>query len=180
MDLYFATIYKDGWLPRVEFLTLAQGLEAYHRATMPGKYVDDESYRAGLRQKLWAVIPTPPEIDADFREGLDRRLDHLHEFSLRKRLKELAKKHAAILEGLIGDAKSFSDIVSDLRNKLTHPEEGNSKSDKDYRKLLKLSEKMALLLEVCFLSEMGFTQERIKEIIFNRSKRAFRIHQGWV
>ena len=104
----------------------------------------------------------------------------MHEFSLRKRLKELAKKHATILEGLIGDAKSFADTVSDLRNKLTHPGEENAKADKDYQKLLKFSEKMALLLEVCFLDEMEFTRERIKEIIFNRSKRAFRIHQGWI
>ena len=180
IDLYFSTIYNNGGIPRVEFLTLAQSLEAYHRAVMPGKYEDGETYKNGLRTKFWNVVPVPPEIDADFRAALAKKLDYLNEFSLRKRLKELAIKHTAILKELIGDANSFSELVSDLRNKLTHPGEGNEKPDKDYRKLIRFSEMMALLLEVCFLDEIGFTQEAIKDIIFNRSKRARRIHQGWV
>jgi hypothetical protein len=180
VDLYFSTIYNDGGLPRVEFLTLAQSLEAYHRAAMPGKYEDDEKYKHGLRTKFWNVVPSPPDIDADFRIALDNKLNYLNEFSLRKRLKELATKHAAILQELIGTPDKFSIIVSDLRNKLTHSGEGSENPDKDYRKLIKFSEMMALLLEVCFLDEMGFKQDVTKEIIFNRSKRARRIHQGWV
>jgi hypothetical protein len=180
VDLYFSTIYNDGGLPRVEFLTLAQGLEAYHRATMPGKYEADEKYQGGLRMKLWNAVPTPPEIDSDFRSALARKLDYLNEFSLRKRLKELATKHACILQELIGPADTFSGIVSELRNKLTHPGEGTEKPDKDYHTLIKYSEMMELLLEVCFLEEMGFAQEVIKEIVFNQSKRARRLYQGWV
>lgn len=180
IDLYFSTIYNEGGLPRVEFLTLAQSLEAYHRAAMPGKYEDDETYKNGLRAKFWNVVPTPPDIDADFRAALAKKLDYLNEFSLRRRLKELAIKHTAVLQELIGSANSFSEIVSDLRNKLTHPGEGDEKPEKDYRKLIRFSEMMALLLEVCFLDEIGFTQEAIKNIVFNQSKRARRIHQGWV
>jgi hypothetical protein len=180
IDLYFSTIYNEGGLPRVEFLTLAQSLEAYHRAAMPGKYEGDETYKNGLRTKFWNVVPVPPEIDADFRAALARKLDYLNEFSLRKRLKELAIKHAGVLQELIGTADSFSGIVSELRNKLTHPGEGDEKPDKDYGTLIKFSEMMGLLLEVCFLDEIGFAKEAIKEIIFNRSKRARRIHQGWV
>ena len=180
MDLYFSTIYNDSQLPRVEFLTLAQSLEAYHRATMPGKYMEDEPYHSGLRKKLWEAIPAPPVVDADFRASLDKKLDYLHEFSLKKRLKELAKKHALSLETLIGNAEDFSAMVSDLRNKLTHPSEENTDAEADYRKLLRLSEMMALLIEVCFLDELGFPQDRIKEIIFNRSQRAFRVHRGWL
>ena len=180
IDLYFSTIYAEGSIPRVEFLTLAQSLEAYHRASMTGKYEDDQEYKDGLRNALWKAVCTMPAIDADFRAALARKLDYLNEFSLRKRLKELATKHAATLEKLIGDANSFSEIVSDLRNRLTHPPEGNEKPDKDYRKLIRFSERMALLLEVCFLSEIGFSQDVISAIIINRSQRAHRIHREWV
>lgn len=147
---------------------------------MSGKYENNETYKKGLRTKFWNVVPMPPEIDADYREALSKKLDYLNEYSLRKRLKELAIKHTAVLQELIGTTDSFSGVVSDLRNKLTHPGEENEKTDKDYRKIIKYSEMMALLLEVCFLDEIGFTQETIKEIIFNRSKRARRIYQGWV
>ena len=138
MDLYFSTIYNENQIPRVEFLTLAQSVEAYHRITVSGK------------------------------------------FTLRERLAELAKKHDNLLKVFIGDAEEFSAAISELRNKLTHPNEETANLNKDYRKFLKFSERMALLLEVCFLNEIGFNQEQIKEIILNRSKRANRLHQGWV
>ena len=180
MDLYFSTIYNRTHLPRVEFLTLAQSLEAYHRATMSGKYMDDETYHAGLRQKLWDAIPLPPEIDASFRASLDKKLEYLHEFSLRKRLKELIKKRAVVIEPLIGNAEDFSTMVSESRNRLTHPGDGKTLPDEDYRKLWQLSEKMALLIEVCFLDEIGFAQHRVKEMILKRSQRARRVYRGWV
>jgi hypothetical protein len=180
LDLYFSTIYKESLLPRVEFLTLAQSLEAYHRTTMSGKYMDDTTYHDGLRKRLWESITTSPEINADFRASLNKQLDYLHEFSLRRRLMDLAKKHAAVLEAFIGSPEEFSGTVSDLRNQLTHPGEGNPKPEADYRRLIHLSETMALLIEVCFLSEIGFTQDRVKEIILNRSKRSYRLHRGWI
>jgi hypothetical protein len=147
---------------------------------MSGKYMDDRSYHDGLRKRLWESIPTPPEISADFRASLNIKLNYLREFSLKKRLKDLAKKHTDILEIFIGNPEEFSATVSDLRNKLTHPSEGGTKAETDYRKLLGFSEKMALLIEVCFLSEIGFTHDRVKEIISNRSQRAYRVHQGWI
>ena len=67
LDLYFSTFHHDFSLPRVRFLTLAQSLEAYHRATMPGKYMADEDYSRGLRQRLSAAIPeNDPAISSDF------------------------------------------------------------------------------------------------------------------
>jgi len=142
--------------------------------------MDDETYHAGLRQKLWDAIPLPPEIDASFRASLDKKLEYLHEFSLRKRLKELIKKRAVVIEPLIGNAEDFSTMVSESRNRLTHPGDGKTLPDEDYRKLWQLSEKMALLIEVCFLDEIGFAQHRVKEMILKRSQRARRVYRGWV
>jgi hypothetical protein len=39
---------------------------------------------------------------------------------------------------------------------------------------------MALLLEVCFLDEIGFTHDRLKQIVTTRSNRARWVYQGWV
>jgi hypothetical protein len=181
MDLYFSTIYSDSCIPRVDFLTLAQSLEAYHRAVLPGKYTTDEHYNIGLRKRLWAAVQSDDEpVHADFRASLSKKLDYLHEFSLNKRLKEIAKKHGPVLDQFIGSPDVFSKQVSELRNKLTHPAEEPVESGAGYPELLRLSEKMALLLEVCFLDEMGFSQERLKEMILNRSRRAYRVHRGWV
>lgn len=181
MDLYFTTVHHKFHLPRVRFLTLAQSLEAYHRATMPGRYISDECYRGGLRRSLSEAIPkNDPNIGKDFQASLDRKLDYLHEFSLRKRLKELAAKHSTILESLIGPPENFSAAVADKRNQLTHPSEQNQGVAEDHRTLWVLCDKMALLLEVCFLDEIGFTPDRLKQIVTTRSRRARWVHQGWV
>ncbi len=180
MDLYFSIMYRDSVTPRVEFLTLAQSLEAYHRATTPEKYMDDNDYNQGLREKLWNVIATSSEIDGSFRASLKTKLNYLHEFSLRKRLRELALRHAPILESLVGDADEFAATVSELRNRFTHPDASNPQVETDFTVLLRLSEQMALLLEVCFLAELGFDTDRIKKIIFDRSRRAFALHRRWI
>jgi hypothetical protein len=181
MDLYFTTVHHKFSLPRVRFLTLAQSLEAYHRATQPGRYLDDGSYQNGLRKLLWDAIPKDDQtIDKDFLQSLATKLNYLHEFSLRKRLKELATKHRAILEHLIGPPEAFSTAVAERRNQLTHANEQNKGAADDFRTLCVLCDKMALLLEVCFLNEIGFTHDRLKQIVTTRSDRARSVHQGWV
>lgn len=180
MDLFFTTVHHKFSLPRVRFLTLAQSLEAYHRATQPGRYVSDEAYQ-GLRGLLWDAIPKDDQtIGKDFLESLSTKLNYLHEFSLRKRLKELATKHRAIIETLIGTPEAFSAAVADTRNQLTHATQHNQAVAEDYRTLSVLCDKMALLLEVCFLDEIGFTHDRLKQIVTTRSTRARSVHQGWV
>jgi hypothetical protein len=91
IDLYFSTIYSDTYIPRVDFLTLAQSLVAYHRAVLPGKYTTDEHYNLGLRHRLWSAVQSGDDpVPADFRASLNKKLDYLHEYSLNKRLKEIA------------------------------------------------------------------------------------------
>ena len=43
VDLYMSTIYHPDQLLRARFLTLVQAIEAYHRVSMPGKYMDEKN-----------------------------------------------------------------------------------------------------------------------------------------
>ena len=143
---------------------------------MPGKYLDDETYANGLQQALLHTISTKTE--GGFRESLKNKLRHLHEFSLRKRLEALAQKHAPIVGNLLGRPKEFGSEVSELRNQLTHPEPNDCSIKVDNKRLWHLSEKIALLLEVCFLDELGISQDQIREIVRLRSQRARHVHFG--
>jgi hypothetical protein len=176
MDLYFSTVYNDSHVPRVEFLTLAQSLEAYHRSVFGGRYMTDEVYQSGLREVLARAIPNDdPNITADFRASLKKKLTYLHEFSLRRRLKDIAKRHSTILSPLIGDPEDFASVVSELRNRLTHPGDSESEDEREWQKTWSLSEKMALLIEVCFMEELGFSEEHRRGIIAQQSQRARRV-----
>jgi hypothetical protein len=108
------------------------------------------------------------------------RITNPGKFSLRERIMDVATKHSSILEPLVGAADEFASKVSSFRNQLTHPDEGNAEIYKDYRSLLRFSDQIALLLEVCYLSEIGFSQDQIKAILSSRSERARRIYEGWI
>jgi len=176
VDLYMSTIYHPDQLLRARFLTLVQAIEAYHRVSMPGKYMDEKTYDTGLRELLWQAIPAT--IDADFREALKNKLKYLHEFSLRKRIEALTHKYTTVIGKLLGSAADFASTTSELRNRLTHPEPSHGGAKLDYKLLWHLSEKIALLLETCFLDEFGFSENRIKEIVRSRSQRARHVHFG--
>ena len=120
IDLYMSTIYHPDQLLRARFLTLVQAIEAYHRGSMRGKYMDDKTYASGLRELLWKAIPAT--IDRGFRNALKNKLTYLHEFSLRKRLETLAEKYDAIIGKLLGSVEEFASSVSEVRNYLTHPD----------------------------------------------------------
>jgi hypothetical protein len=177
IDLYLSTIYHPDQLLRARFLTLAQAIEAYHRVSMPGKYVDDKTYYKGLMKVLLEAIPR--ELDLGFRSALENKLKYLHEFSLRKRVEALAQKYATVLGKLLGPAENFASTVSELRNQLIHAESSSDpRAEVDWKKQWDLSEKMALLLETCFLDEVGFGESRIKKIVSSRSQRARSVHFG--
>lgn len=62
----------------------------------------------------------PADLDGDFRRSLKNIFKYLHEYSLRKRLGDLARRFPLLLAAAIGDVKAFGGIVADERNRLTH------------------------------------------------------------
>jgi DNA primase catalytic subunit len=73
---------------------------------------------------------------------------------------------------------SFSETIRARVRRCAYPEREQIYAKLDYKMLWHLSEKIALLLETCFLDEFGFTENRIKEIGRSRSQRARHVHSG--
>lgn len=164
-DLYFSNLYNHHRMPvRQSFLIVAHGIEAYHRAFIGGKYQSDDDYDK-LKQAFEAVIPAT--LDPDFRQSLKKKLEYLHEFSLRKRIQDLALKFEALVKASIGDPKQFAVEVAEERNKLTHPEPLESAEAEEARlkRHWRMSQQLALILEVCFLHELGFSSDQIGTMI---------------
>ena len=77
---------KDLWL-HVEFLSLMQALEGFHRALLDGNYSSDEEYEV-VERALSSAIPS--SVASDHRAALKARIKYGNEISLRKRLHGLA------------------------------------------------------------------------------------------
>lgn len=168
-DLFFGTLYNPYLYVQSRFLNLIQAIEAYHRRRYVGKYQPDEDYRKGLYQKLVAAISS--EVDNDFRQSLkDGKLYYANEYSLRKRLLELI----SILTSDIGIwflayknlKDDFVKKVCDTRNYLTHYDpELPPKAVLRSSELHKLSQQLQIILQLCFLREMGFDSEAIERLL---------------
>ena len=164
-ELYFSTLYNDDMYVRQRFLSLAHAVEAYHRAFIGGKYQADKQYKDGLEKFFWNAIPQ--DIDGDFRASLKNKLKYLHEFSLRKRVQDICGRYAAVLKPFLGEVNQFAGAVADQRNLLTHPDSTAEDQPKeiDWKGLWLKSEQLSLLIEVCLLHELGFTEDMIAKLL---------------
>jgi ApeA N-terminal domain 1 len=111
------------------------------------------------------VNAIPWETEADFKASLVGKMQYLHEYSLRKRLKKITDDLKNVIGILIKDVSSFIKSIEDTRNFLTHYDKSLEDKKKDGQGLYALTEQMKFLLEMCFLSEIGMTEDKIKQLV---------------
>ena len=152
-NLYF--LAKMGAQPSLEatFLTLATGLEAYHRRTSDEKQMDETEFDE-LVENLIEQCPD------ERKKWLRDRLRHGNEVSLRRRITRLIEP----FKDLFGNNKKRKKLINGIvntRNDLTHPD---SKPE-DVEDLRVLCQKMEALFQLHLLQLIGFSQEDINSIV---------------
>ncbi len=89
-------------------------------------------------------------------------MKYLHEFSLRKRLLDILRRHREIISIDTKQINLFAKDVVDTRNHMIHQDgslEGQVKTGVD---LYYMTEKLKHLLVICLLSEIGLPASYIK------------------
>ncbi len=160
-DLYFATLYSPKMYLQHKFLSLIQALEVYHRRVYGGKYISDENYKE-VYTKLVEAIPS--ELEDSFKSSLKGKMNYLHEYSLRKRLKVITDTLDDVIEILIKNKVDFISDVENTRNFLTHYDRNLEDKCKTGNDLYILTQKVKFILEMCFLLEMGMSTDKIKKL----------------
>ena len=161
-DLYFATLYSSKMYLQHEFLSLIQALEVYHRRIHGGKYLSDDDFKDVYAKLVNAI---PEETEVDFKTSLAGKMKYLHEYSLRKRLKKITDDLKDVIGVLIKDVSVFIENIESTRNFLTHYDKSLENKKKDGQELYILTEQMKFLLEMCFLSEIGMAEDKIKQLV---------------
>jgi len=174
-DLYFGTLYNPSMYVEHEFLSLIQAVESYHRrsnffsSSNNGKYLKDEDFYNGVYNKFIKAIPK--DLKSDFKKSLRHKFKYIHEFSLRKRLKEILKETNDITTLLIKDNNKFIKDAVNTRNYLTHYDESIEKEAKrDLKEIYKLNLKLKFILEVCFLKEIGMSMKTISSLVSRNAR----------
>ena len=158
-NLYFGTLYNPRMYLEHRFLSLIQAIESFHQHIYEGEYLSDENYKKVYDALVNAI---PSGVKTDFKESLENKLKYGNEFSLRKRLKEILDKYQEILNVFIENKNTFIEKVVDTRNYQTHHDEDLKERSTSGKELYRLTQKLKILLEICLLTELGFSSEEIK------------------
>lgn len=158
-SLYFsnkngAHKYLDG-----KFLTLAQGLETYHRRTSNETLMAVEKFESLVSK----VLDACPEENLDWLKG---RLTHGNEINLGKRLKRIIEPFKEKI-GTSGERSKLLRKIVDTRNYLTHYSKDLESKAARSRELLIICNKMEAIFNLHFLTVIGFDEVEINRVIEN-------------
>lgn len=167
-NLYFSNIYSSSMYIENKFLNLTQAIETYHRRVHGGKYQDDTNYLQGLYNTLVQALPN--NLDGEFRTSLVKgKLRYANEYSLRKRLNDLIRSlNDSLPENFLSNDQQRNIFVSkttDTRNYLTHYDESSKSNAVEGIGIAQLEYTLRLILEACFLIEIGFYPAVIRAML---------------
>ena len=160
-DLYFLAQLKPQLSLELKFLTLAQGLEVYHRRMSSDDAPEMDEIKLKYKELVQGLIEQYP--DGKDKKWLEGKLDHLNDVTLGKRIKELINPFKEIF----GNSKQRGKLARKIlvtRNYLTHYDPESEPEAAKGADLHVLCLKMELLFELHFLKLTGFAPEKIQSI----------------
>ena len=189
-ELYFGTIYNSYMYPQQEFLNLMQSVEAYHRKNpIMKQYEISQQEQSERVEKI--INNTPEEYKTWLKKKLipHEKVYLSNQLDLRKRLEAIIDRCSEALGEFIEPSNlfkskkkrdSFINKIVKMRNYLTHLDDHDDASLKqqatDDNLLRYWSQKIKIIIEICFLYELGFSPEEIKDIFMQRNDKELIIY----
>ena len=161
-DLYFRILDSSHSFSSYDYFIIISALESYHRRMYNGEWIEKEKYDKFIDELSKNI---PQDVNLDFIEKWKDRIKYAYEYSLRDRVKELLEKYSEIFGEIILDEKKFINCVVETRNFFAHLSEKRNHVCEGI-KLYWLFIAVKILIEVCFLDEIGkYKEEEIKSFL---------------
>ena len=153
---------QDLWT-HLEFLSLLQALEGFHRATFDGTYMADADYDK-VKKALGDAIPST--LTGAHKSSLKSRIRYGNEYSLQKRLNELVAWLPDPVHLLaIGAAGDFPRPWIDTRNFFTHWDKELEKKVVTGQALYEANVRLGVLLRVVYLHSVGVDAQILEKAL---------------
>jgi hypothetical protein len=166
-QLAMSVMTSDKLWPHVEFLSLAQALEGFHRGLFDGTYATPADYE-GVRKALSDAIPQT--VGPDHKDALRTRIRYGNEFSLRKRLNELAAMLSPAIRTLIfGPDGTVPQQWIDTRNYYSHWDGELRANILDGQEMIYAIPRMRHFLRALYLQLAGIPQQALQQALSNAS-----------
>jgi hypothetical protein len=157
IDFFFSGYYGADAFINQKFADIVHGLEGLHRGLRGGTFSDQVNYEAVILPQIVSSIPVG--IDPSLRAALKKRLEYGNEFSLRRRLKDLARFHDDYAKPIIGNPCKFADSVADLRNELAHATSNQEPSAEMVEKYFLQFHRCRVLFQLELFYQLGFDSD---------------------
>lgn len=171
-QLAFSIFASDDLWLHVEFLSLMQALEGFHRAigTGTGLYVSDDDFEP-IRQALLDAIPA--EVGTDHRKSIVSRIRYANEVSLGKRLNELADRLAPdVRRKILGRSGKVPRSWVDTRNYFTHWDESARDNVLEGIDMHRAGARLRLMLRALYLDLVGIPATAVATALNGASKES--------
>jgi hypothetical protein len=160
---------QDLWT-HLEFLSLLQALEGFHRATLPGTYMADEDYEA-VKKALGDALPLT--VSPPHKSALKSKIKYGNEYSLQKRLTELVKALPDRVHLLaIGVAGDFPRSWIDTRNFFTHWDKELEQKIVTGQALYEANVRLRVLLRLVYLHFVGVDPQSLEKALLGTNPLA--------
>lgn len=155
-DLYFLTKTDRVGSIDLQFLTMVQALEAFHRRTSDEKHMDEDEFKE-IRKNL---IKQCPKQEKDW---FGQKLNYANQLTLANRFERMTEPFNDFMGGK-HNSKLIRSIV-DTRNYLTHLDPDSEHKAAKGSSLEFLIHKMDALFRLHFLKLISFNEEEIRSIV---------------
>ncbi len=171
-NLLLGVLRKGKLFIETEFLSLAQALEGFHRATGEEMRHDKADFRA-LRKRIEKFL-AEQNVNEETAERVNSAISFANQTSFRSRLNELCGRISdETLTKMKLLPEEFVGQVVRTRNFFTHA--GGRYDDKEEPvrggELLLLKQRMRALLRGVFLLHLGFPEDQISELIVREATK---------
>ena len=172
-NLLLGVLRKGKLFVETEFLSLAQALEGFHRATGGDESKMNKASFKELRGKIETFLEEQ-KVDDETAKKVNAAVAYCNQTSFRSRLKELCGR---ISQSTLGDMKidpeAFAVSVMNTRNFFTHAGGSSDEKKEPLRggELFLLSQKMRALLRGVFLLHLGFPEPQFKDLIVREATK---------
>lgn len=165
-DLFFGLKYRDPGYLETRFLPMVQVAEAFHRARMRNQVLDPVAYK----ERYDSILRDAPK---KHRGWLRERMQYGNEPSFHERFRDLVEHTRTALAPWPDDVEAFIRKVKHTRNFLTHHDQKLKKKAAQGTELHRLTTRVSLIVEACFLAEIGISPENCAELFRNDWRLAF-------
>lgn len=156
--LYFGLLHSPRMYENLQFLTLTQAIETYHRRLYDGTDLPEKKHTRRINRILNRTA-------AEYRTWLVRKLQYSNELTLRRRLRDIMSEYGLVFQTLRPSGEAFISKVVSTRNYLTHySTESDTNALVRAEQRLLWVQKLKIIMEGLLLRQAGFDLDEIRDL----------------